>query len=176
MQKSISVRKPEHYVIHGDNDFPNNDYLPVLIYKQPFDPAEKKLADTIEKTFKKNNWSNNWRNGILEQHHYHSNTHEVLGISSGQCKVQLGGPNGIILDVEKGDVVILPAGIAHKNLGCSKDFECIGGYPGGIEQDMRYGKPEDRPETDENIKNVPIAEIDPVYGYDGALLTFWMMQ
>jgi uncharacterized protein YjlB len=72
--------------------------------------------------------------------------------------------------------VILPAGIAHKNLGCSKDFECVGGYPDGIEHDMRYGKPQDRPETDENIRKVQIPETDPVYGYDGALLTFWMMQ
>jgi uncharacterized protein YjlB len=176
MEKSISMKKPEHYVIHGDNNFPNNDYLPLLIYKQPFDPSEKKLADHIEKTFKANNWTNSWRNGILEQHHYHSNTHEVLGISAGNCKVQLGGPNGVILDVEKGDVIILPAGIAHKNLGCSKDFECVGGYPGGIEPDMKYGKPEDRPEADKNIQNVPIPDIDPVYGYEGALLTFWMLQ
>jgi uncharacterized protein YjlB len=176
MQTSLAIKKPEHYIIHGDNDFPNNDYLPVLIYKGVFDKAEKKLADTIEQTFNKNNWTNSWRNGIMKEHHYHSNTHEVLGVSSGTCKVQLGGPNGIIFDVEKGDVLILPAGMTHKNLGCSKDFECVGGYPGGIEHDMRYGKPEDRPETDENIKKVAIPETDPVYGYDGALLTFWRVQ
>ena len=176
MQKITAIKKPEHYIIHEDNEFPNNDYLPVLIYKQAFDPKKKKLADTIEKTFNKNNWTNSWRNGILKKHHYHSNTHEVLGISAGQCKVQLGGPDGLIFDVTKGDVVILPAGIAHKNLGCSEDFECIGGYPDGIEHDMRYGKPEDRPETDENIRKVQIPETDPLYGYDGSLLTFWMMQ
>ena len=176
MQKITDIKKPEHYIIHGDNEFPNNDYLPVLIYKQAFDPKKKKLADTIENAFNKNKWTNSWRNGILEQHHYHSNTHEVLGVSAGQCKVQLGGPDGLIFDVTKGDVVILPAGIAHKNLGCSKEFECIGGYPDGIEYDMRYGKPGDRPKTDENIRKVQIPETDPVYGYDGALLTVWMMQ
>lgn len=176
MQPTTSLKKPEHYIIHGDNDFPNNDYLPVLIYKQAFDSNKKKLADIIEETFNKNKWTNSWRDTILEEHHYHSNTHEVLGVSAGECKVQLGGPNGLIFDVSKGDVMILPAGIAHKNLGCSKDFECVGGYPDGIEPDMRYGKPEDRPETDENIRKVQIPETDPVYGYDGALLTFWMMQ
>jgi len=176
MPENTSIKKPEHFIIHGDNNFPNNDYLPVLLYKQAFDPGEEKLAALIEKTFNEKNWTNTWRNGILEQHHYHSNTHEVLGISSGECKIQLGGPNGIILEVASGDVIILPAGIAHMNLGCSKDFECIGGYPDGIEYDMRYGKSEDRPEADENIRKVTMPEMDPVYGYDGALITFWMMQ
>ena len=176
MQKTIAIKKPEHHIIHGDNNFPNNDYLPVLIYRQAFQPETKKLADVIEETFKKNNWTNNWRDGILEQHHYHSNTHEVLGVSAGECKVQLGGPNGLIFDVCNGDVVILPAGIAHRNLGCSKDFECIGGYPDGIEHDMKYGKPGERPETDETIRKVKIPETDPVYGFDGALLTFWITQ
>ena len=176
MEKELSLKKPEHCIIHGDNEFPNNDYLPVLIYKQAFDPKIKELGDTIEETFNKNNWTNSWRNGILEKHHYHSNTHEVLGVSSGNCKVQLGGPNGVVFDVEKGDVIVLPAGIAHKNLSCSKDFEVVGGYPGGIEHDMRYGKPGDRPAADENIQKVPLPETDPVRGFDGDLLTFWMIQ
>ena len=176
MANNSTLKKPEHYVIHGDNDFPNNDYLPVLVYRQAFENADDNLGDLIEKTFRKHNWTNNWRNGILEKHHYHSNTHEVLGVSSGRCKVQLGGPNGVILDIQKGDVVVLPAGIAHKNLGCSSDFEVVGGYPGGVEHDMRYGKPNDRPEVDENIKNVPLPETDPVSGYEGDLITFWTMQ
>lgn len=175
MAKDMIARKPEHYVIHGDNTFPNNDYLPVLIYKQAFNPGKRKLADTIEETFNKNNWTNSWRNGILEKHHYHSNTHEALGISSGQAKVQLGGPNGPVFDVRKGDVIVLPAGIAHKNLGCSKDFEVVGGYPGGIEHDMKYGKAEDRPAADENIRKVALPETDPIDGFEGALLTFWML-
>ena len=176
MEKSISIKKPEHYVIHGDNDFPNNDYLPVLIYKQVFSAEKEKLADLIEETFNKHNWTNSWRNGILPEHHYHSNTHEALGVAAGTCKVQLGGPNGVVLDVQKGDVIVLPAGIAHRNLGSSKDFEVVGGYPGGIEHDMRYGKPDDRPKVDKNIREVPLPETDPVYGTEGALLTFWLLQ
>jgi uncharacterized protein YjlB len=176
MKNSNALKKPENYIIHGDNNFPNNDVLPVLIYKNVFDKKEDSVADTIEKTFNKNMWSNSWRNGIFEQHHYHSNTHEVLGVSSGNCKLQLGGPNGMVVDVEKGDVIILPAGIAHKNLGSSKDFECVGGYSGGIDYDINYGKPGERPGVDENIRKVSLPETDPVYGYDGALITFWMMQ
>jgi len=172
----MTVNKPEHYIIHGDHNFPNNDHLPVLVYKHAFDSQDKKMAESIENKFRENNWTNSWRNGILEKHHYHSNTHEALGISSGRCKVQLGGPNGIVLEAEKGDVLILPAGIAHKNLGCSNDFECIGGYPDGIGPDMRYGKPEEREESDENIRKVVLPETDPVFGYDGALITYWLMQ
>ena len=175
MQNNISI-KPLHYVIHGDNDFPNNDTLPVLLYKQAFDAADHKLADTIEDTFNNNKWTNSWRNGIYDYHHYHSNTHEALGISKGNCKVQLGGPNGVVLDVEKGDVIILSAGIAHKNLGCSKDFECVGAYPFGLEPDMKYGKPDERPKAVEKIKNTPLPETDPAFGYEGALITYWLLQ
>lgn len=173
---TISVVKPEHYIVHGDNEWPNNDSLPILVYKGAFDPKDKKLGDVIEKTFNKNNWTNSWRDGILEKHHYHSNTHEALGVSAGNCKVQFGGPNGVTLEIEKGDVVILPAGIAHCNLDCSEDFEVVGGYPDGIEHDMRYGRAGDRPEVDENISKVQLPDTDPVYGYDGALRTYWLMQ
>lgn len=176
MAENSTLKKPEHYTIHGDNNFPNNDYLPVLIYRQAFARADKNMGDTIEKTFRANNWTNNWRDGILEKHHYHSNTHEALGVSAGTGRVQLGGPNGIILDLHQGDVVVLPAGMAHKSVSCSSDFEVVGGYPGGIEHDMRYGKPNDRPEVDENISKVHLPETDPVSGYEGGLITFWTMQ
>lgn len=176
MEKNIALKKPDHYILHGDNNFPNNDYLPVLVYKKAFNAKNDKLAAIIEETFKNNNWTNNWRNGILEKHHYHSKTHEALGVATGNCKVQLGGPNGIVLDVEAGDVLILPAGIAHSNLRCSADFEVVGGYPAGMDYDMNYGIEGERPAVDENIQKVPLPETDPVYGFEGALITFWTMQ
>ncbi len=60
-------------------------------------------------TDEKNNWSNSWRNGIFNFHHYHSITHEVLGVHSGNAKVLLGGDRGILINAEKGDVIIIPA-------------------------------------------------------------------
>ncbi len=68
--------------------FPNSE-LPLLIYKTALIlPDQKnKAADIVQKTFLRNNWGNTWRNGIYTFHHYHSNTHECLGISSGEARV-----------------------------------------------------------------------------------------
>ncbi|WP_250123845.1 cupin domain-containing protein [Chroococcidiopsis sp. CCMEE 29] len=65
-------------------------------------------------------------------HHYHSTAHEVLGISRGKAAVRLGGDaRGQTFEVRAGDVIIIPAGVAHKNLDSSSDFLVVGAYPLG---------------------------------------------
>ncbi|NIU02548.1 MAG: cupin domain-containing protein, partial [Aliifodinibius sp.] len=76
-----------------------------------------------------NQWGGAWQNGIYGFHHYHSTAHEVLCVYKGEAKVQLGGDDGIIQTVKPGDVIIIPAGVAHKNLGSNSDFRIIGAYP-----------------------------------------------
>jgi len=46
-------------------------------------------------------------------------------------------------------MLLIPAGVAHCNLGKKKDVICIGGYPGARDYDMKYGKPKERPAADE---------------------------
>lgn len=150
--------------------FPNNE-LPLLIYKGAFGTAV--LASELEDIFAQNKWENAWRNGIYTYHHYHSVTHEVLGIYAGKATVQLGGPRGISTEANPGDVIVIPAGVSHKNLGSSADFACVGAYPEGMSYDMNYGKAGERPETDKNIANVDLPSFDPVYGAEGPLLEFW---
>ena len=72
-----------------------------------------------------------------------------------------------------GDVIIIPAGVAHKNLGSSGDFRCVGAYPPGQDWDMNYGKAGERPAADENIANVPLPVADPVFGFEGPLMKNW---
>ncbi|MGD8650012.1 MAG: hypothetical protein PVJ77_25990, partial [Desulfobacterales bacterium] len=72
-----------------------------------------------------------------------------------------------------GDVIIIPAGVAHKNLNQSLDFRCVGAYPAGQSPDMQYGKPSERPSADQNIRSVPLPETDPVFGKKGPLLEIW---
>lgn len=173
--ESIIQTQVEQHLIKQDGNFPNNSELPVLHYKSAFS-VEKKLGDMMEKTFRHYNWKHSWRNGIYDYHHYHSTAHEVLGIYKGNCKVQLGGPDGIILELTKGDVIVLPAGVAHKNIGCSEDFKCIGAYPKGQDYDMNYGKPEELENAIKNISEVPLPEFDPVYGTEGQLLEYWKVH
>jgi mannose-6-phosphate isomerase-like protein (cupin superfamily) len=51
-----------------------------------------------------------WRDGIYDWIHYHSRTHEVLGIARGSAKAQFGGPKGRTVTLKAGDAAILPAG------------------------------------------------------------------
>ena len=156
--------------------FPNNS-LPVIIYREALEllKQKNKSATIVEKIFAKNGWSNSWKNGIYDFHHYHSNTHEVLGIYEGSANVQFGGPHGIAEDVSRGDVIIIPAGVAHKCNSASDDFKCIGAYPDGKDYDIKKGTPSDRPKADENIRNVELPETDPVYGSNGPLILNWEM-
>jgi uncharacterized protein YjlB len=164
-------------ILRENKHFPNNPLLPVLLYKSVLRLSGEKVEEIgendeeiIEQIFADNEWSNSWRNGIYTFHHYHSTTHEVMGICSGECKVELGGDEGVICTVEKGDVLIIPAGVAHKNTGNSSDFKCIGAYPFGASFDIRYGTAEERTEADKNIENAPFPSMDPVYGKNGTSL------
>ena len=160
------------FSISDNGTFPNS-VLPVLLYKAVFHLPNDHSPNLIEKVFGNNNWSNSWRNGIYTYNHYHSNTHEVMGVYSGDCHVLLGGDRGIQLMVEKGDVLLIPAGVAHKNIGASLDFKCVGAYPEGKDFDINLGKSGERPGTDKNIRKVHIPKTDPIYGKEGCMNLYW---
>lgn len=164
--------KTKRYFVKDDGIFPNNS-LPILFYPKVLDLPKLFPALSIRKLFRKNNWTNNWKQGIYTYHHYHSTTHEVLGVCKGETLLQLGGEKGITLFIEKGDVIIIPAGVAHMNLGKENDIICVGGYPNGAEYDMKYGKKGERPAADENIDSLPLPQTDPVFGKKGGLLKIW---
>jgi uncharacterized protein YjlB len=160
------------YVLNDDGTFPNS-HLPVLLYKGVLDLPALFPAAYVENLFKVNHWSNSWKSGIFTYHHYHSITHEVVGVYKGETTLLLGGENGTKVKIEKGDVLIIPAGVAHKNLGDENDVACVGAYPEGKSYDMNYGKTGERPFTDQNIKCVPLPERDPVLGLKGGTSHYW---
>jgi uncharacterized protein YjlB len=156
-----------------DGSIPNNPELPVLIYAQAIE-LHGDPAIAIEHLFETNDWPPQWRNGIYDYHHYHSLSHEVLGIAKGQVKVRLGGEKGRDFDLQAGDVVVLPAGTGHKRLSASDDLLVIGAYPPGQEDyDVLRGKSSDRPRALENIRRVTLPGSDPVFGEDGPLTSLW---
>lgn len=161
--------------LEDDGTFPNNPTLPLVVYRQAFDASVGDPAGTLEEVFAANRWGGSWRNGIYDYHHYHSTAHEVLGVARGSARVQLGGPDGATFEVAAGDVLILPAGVAHKNLGASSNFLVVGAYPEGQSWDMNYGKAEERPAADRNIEEVPPPASDPLYGTDGPLVEHWSL-
>jgi uncharacterized protein YjlB len=161
------------HLLPDDGTFPNNGLLPLLVYRNALHLTSRENADTVTAIFESNSWINAWVDGIFDYHHYHSTAHEVLGVIKGSARIQFGGPSGVSLQLEPGDVVIIPAGIAHKNIGGDDDFQCVGAYPEGQQYDMNYGRTEERPKADENIKKLPIPETDPLYGTNGPLVKNW---
>lgn len=166
-------RQVETHMFEDDGSIPNNPELPLLVY-----PGTLSEADDPDSSFRKileeNGWSGAWRNGVFPYHHYHSTSHEVLAVVSGGATLTFGGEAGTAIQVEAGDVVLIPAGVGHKNEGSSSDFSVIGAYPRGQESyDLRTGEEGERPEVLENIREASLPERDPVFGEEGPLVEHW---
>jgi uncharacterized protein YjlB len=166
------MKQPETALFKDDGVIPNNR-LHLLLYRGVLPTGGNEPATRVVQLFAANNWTNSWRNGIYPFHHYHSTSHEVLGVYSGSAKVRLGGEQGEDFEVRAGDVIVIPAGVGHKNLGASDDFGVVGAYPDGRHWDLLTGKPGERPQADRNIAALPVPDNDPVYGADGPLRRIW---
>jgi uncharacterized protein YjlB len=162
--------RPEAYTFDDDGSIPNSA-LPVLLYRGALEDATGAAA--YEELFAGHGWLGAWRNGIFPFHHFHSTAHEVLGIARGTADVILGGPQGSRLGLAAGDVVVLPAGTGHCNVGSSADLLVVGAYPNGMSWDLRRADPSERDEVLANISKVPLPDQDPVGGPDGPLVELW---
>lgn len=171
IQQQDSVQ-PEQLNFKDDGIFPNSS-LPLLFYRQALAVDKDDPASTFEQHFARNDWTNSWRNGIYSFPHYHSTSHEVLGVYSGTARLSLGGEHGKNLEVRTGDVIVIPAGVAHQNIDASDDFGVVGAYPGGREWDLLRGSPGERPKADQNIAALPVPQNDPIYGTKGPLRQIW---
>jgi uncharacterized protein YjlB len=168
----MNITQPHTYYFKDDGSIPNNK-LPLLIYHGAFKVAGQDGAAWLEKRFAENNWANSWRNGVFPYHHYHSITHEVLGVYAGHALLHMGGEHGEKLNVAAGDILVIPAGVGHKKLEASADFAVVGAYPDGRDYDILRGEPGDRPRALENIRNVPIPLLDPVFSSEKGLSKIW---
>jgi uncharacterized protein YjlB len=164
--------QPKRLNFNDDGIFPNSP-LPLLFYRQALAPNTEDPASSFEQRFAENDWTNSWRNGVYSFPHYHSTSHEVLGVYSGTANLRLGGKDGQNVEVQAGDVIVIPAGVAHQNISASNDFGVVGAYPGGRQWDLLRGLPGERPKADHNIAALPLPEKDPIYGVEGPLRRIW---
>ena len=92
----------------------------------------------------------------------------------GGARLTFGGPEGETIEVEAGDIVVIPAGVRHKNEGRSGDFSVVRAYPRRQENyDLRTGEEGERPEVLENIRRVAMPKADPLFGEEGPLHRHW---
>jgi uncharacterized protein YjlB len=159
----------EEHRFTADGGIPNNPELPLLVYRGVLAAGEGAAA-SCEALFAQHGWSNGWRNGVFGYHHFHSTAHEVLGFVKGEARVRFGGGKGETVEVRAGDVVVVPAGVAHRNEGASRDLLVIGAYAQGRDYDTCTRGDED---ALERIRSVPKPASDPVYGARGPLLKAW---
>jgi len=171
-QGQAAAGAPEAYHFADDGHIPNSRY-PLLVYRQAFEARGPAGAVWLEQHFAGHRWTNSWRNGVYPFHHYHSTSHEVLGVYAGSARLQLGGEGGRAVAVQAGDILVIPAGVGHKKLAASPDFGVVGAYPDGRHWDLLRGEPGERPLADQHIAALPRPSTDPLLGASGGLLLQW---
>lgn len=162
-------------IIPGDKHWPNNNNIPVIMYKGAVEISDNS-ADDIKQLLEGNGWTDAWEGSLYTSHHYHSSAHEVLVVIKGNCMLELGGMDGNIQDLAKGDAIVIPAGVVHKNVGCSDDFKVIGAYPEGQHCNIKGEKEQNREEIEDTIKNVSLPGNDPLFGEKGPLKELWTKE
>ena len=110
---------------------PNHPSFAVLIYHD-VEAASRGAEDCCD-LFAEHGWRGAWVNGVLDFHHFHSTSHEVLGVVAGGATLELGGPQGEQFEVLRGDVLVLPAGTGHRRAASDGEFTVVGAYPAGQE-------------------------------------------
>lgn len=171
MKQTLAAPAVRTLMLKANGGIPNNPTLPVLIYPAALEVTGSDPASLFEQMFTANGWPPQWRYGVFSYHHYHTQGHEVLGVYAGNARLMLGGPDGHVVEVKAGDVLLLPVGTGHCNLGSSDDFRVVGAYPPGQEGDINRD-----PATlaqIEQIARLPRPDTDPVLGAQGGVVEHW---
>lgn len=164
-----------HYLLmaQADGGVPNNPILPLIIYPQAVPEEVEDIPAWFEDRFASHQWLPRWRYPVYPYTHYHPNTHELLGISAGWAEILFGGDNGRIMTVHAGDVVLIPAGVGHKQIAASDDFFAVGAYPRGMQPETLRDEPQDLHRAQELVKRVAVPALDPLRGEEGAVIDIW---
>ena len=98
---------------------------------------------------------------------YHSKAWELLLCFRGEANIQIGGDAGPTITITNGDLLLVPPGVAHKQLNEKNNFALLGSYPttnfdGSI--DTITGVPSD--EERQRIANCYVPTHDPIFRLD----------
>jgi len=161
------------HTIAASGAVPNHPRWPLLVYPGAVAIAGADPAAAFEALFDRNRWPPAWRNGVFPFHHFHTNSHEALGVYSGEVTVQFGGDDGVAITARPGDVIVLPAGTGHKKLSSRGALGIVGAYPAGQHADMCTPLTSNAQRSAEAVARVPLPDCDPVYGSGGPLFSHW---
>ncbi|MTD27721.1 cupin domain-containing protein [Erwinia sorbitola] len=197
--------KPRHLMLAQPSQGIPNNPLPLIIYPevvpeeveqgeqgesgQQWEPGEqaeqndegieehrRDLAQWFRTEFGRHGWPVSWHGPIYPYTHYHPNTHELLGITSGWAEILFGGESGRMVTVYAGDAILIPAGVGHQQISASEDFMAVGAYPPGIKPKTLGDEQALLEQSMLEIKRVAIPATDPITGGEGALTEVWHQQ
>ena len=186
----------EHHLLKEDGGSPNNEALPLIVYRDAVDVGGTAPENAVERAFGENDWGDGFRGDTYPFHHYHSTAHEVVGCARGKARLQFGGPRGPVVDVRAGDAVLIPAGVTHCRLDDAPGYVSVGAYPPGQKPDLCVLSEADaaaarrRGDTEglelkvtgsaalasarAAVAGTPLPATDPVAGNDGPVAALWL--
>lgn len=149
------------YLSKQSGGIPNSP-LPLIVYNSiiPNNVADK--AGYLESLFADNSWIPAWRYHIFNFHHFHSTAHECVACFSGNATLQVGGEGGDMVNVNVGDVLVIPAGVGHRQVSASSDFTMVGAYPINQRADVCRDEIANLNIAKANIAKVPLPNNDPL--------------
>ncbi|SFJ41739.1 cupin domain-containing protein [Aerobium aerolatum] len=160
----MPITTPELHWSKPNGMLPNSRF-PLLVHRNGVPGGGE---DALIERFRTHSWLNNWRYpGVYMYPHFHSTTHECLGVATGWMEVELFGVGGVRVRAEAGDVIVMPAGVSHCMVAHSDDIRMVGGYPDGRDWDNVQEKhltEETRRAAAKRIMMLPIPGADPVTG------------
>lgn len=156
-----------------------NSRLPVVVYKAAFSPQAPSSSD-VDQGLTQLAWRNGWKvdwvesDAVFRYTHYHTTAHEVLAVLDEVAAIRLGGEGSkTVVHVSPGDLLGIPAGVAHRRISGNQYFRVAGLYLAGAKWDLMRVTPANYRKAQHNLPNVELPEADPLYGQDGPLMQYW---
>lgn len=146
-----------------------------MLEKEEGDGGHMHAVAAIEDRLRQGGWDPQWRFGMYSQAHYHSTTHELLTVVQAGATIQLGGtdsrakpppapapqggdkeaPTSKTVELQAGDVLLLPAGYTHRAVHSRSGFTMIGSYPAQAEEwDSEYEEGEEAAVASTRLQHV----------------------
>ena len=123
----MRLRKPELFRFRDDGETPNNPRLPLVVYRGAVRLIAVTIAAVFEETFARHGWRDLWRDGVYDFLHFHSGTHEVLGIARGRVTVHSAAQGRTNLG--RGRRRGAAGRTGHRRIRASRDLLVVGAIP-----------------------------------------------
>lgn len=158
--------------LHPDplGEMPNST-LPLIVAAGALDPH---LSDSaVHDLLLSHGWEGTWTYTVYDYWHYHVSGHEVLVCVSGHARIGFGGDSGVEVAMRPGDGVIIPAGVGHKRLAATPDFQVVGAYPPDQNGTITRAGAMDLVQAARIIGQLALPKTDPLSGEEPGRLAAW---